>query len=231
MQRFKFIPVIAVLMFGVGVATAQHDGRRQSPPRYSPPPSQSQAPPPQQQTQRNDQNSGRQNPDGQPQMQQRQGDGRFILQGPGPHAGDWLRRHGDEPVDKQLKALENDPTFKQLTPDGQQQFRNRLNRFNSLPPQQRDRMLNNLDIIEHLTPQQAQRVHGMFGDFRQLPEGRRRDLTSALRQLQEMSPEDRQRTIDSEEYRRNYSDKERDLLRGMSDLGISPTRGRGYPRD
>jgi phage-related protein len=228
-QRYKFIPIIAVLMFGVGMATAQHDGRRQSPPRYSPPPSQSQAP--QQQTQRGDQNSGRQNPDGQPQMQQRQGDGRFILRGPGPHAGDWLRRHEDEPVDKQLKALENDPTFKQLTPDGQQQFRNRLNRFNSLPPQQRDRMLNNLDIIEHLTPQQEQRVRGMFGDFRQLPEGRRRDLTSALRQLQEMSPEDRQRTIDSEEYRRNYSDKERDLLRGMSDLGISPTRGRGYPRD
>jgi hypothetical protein len=215
-------------MFGVGVATAQHDGRRQSPPRYSPPPAQNQAP--QQQTQRGDQNSGRRNSnDGQPQMQQRQGDGRFILQGPGPHAGDWLRRHEDEPVDKQLKALESDPTFKQLPPDRQQQFRNRLNRFNSLPPQQRDRMLNNLDIIEHLTPQQEQRVHGMFSDFRQLPEGRRRDLTSALRQMQGMNPEERQRTIDSEEYRKNYSDKERDLLRGMSDLGISP-RGRG-PRD
>lgn len=230
MQRFKSIPVIAVLMLGVGVATAQHDRRPQSPPRYSSPPPQSQAPPPQQQMQRNDQGQRNSN-DGQPQMQQRQGDRRFILRGPGPHAGDWLRSHEDEPVDKQLKALESDPTFKQLPPDRQQQFRNRLNRFVSLPPQQRDRMLNNLDIIEHLTPQQAQQVRGMFSDFRQMPEGRRRDLTSALRQLQGMNPEERQRTIDSEEYRKNYSDKERDLLRGMSDLGISPTRGQGNPRD
>ena len=70
----------------------------------------------------------------------------------------------------------------------------------------------------------------MSRDFRQLPEERRHALTSAFRQLQEMGPEDRQKTIDSDEYRKSYSDKERDLLRGMSELGLSP-RGSGTPRD
>ncbi len=220
MRRLSSIPVLAVLMLGAVVAVGQQrGGRPASPPRFNAPPPQQQ----QQQQQRSDQGAGQRNPnEGQPAMQPRQGDRRFIFRGPGPHAGDWLRRHEDEPFDQQLRELENDPKFKQLTPQGQQQLRNRLNRFNSLTPQQRDRMLNNLDIIEHMTPQQEQRARAMFRDLRQMPEERRREVSNALAQLQEMRPEDRQKMIDSDEFRRNFSDKERDLIRGMSEAGLIP---------
>lgn len=227
MKRYSSIPVITVLALATCVASAQQRGARpQTPPRFNAPPAQREAPPPQLQPQRpdrGDRNTGQQNPN--PSGQQRPGDRRFVFQGPGPHAGDWLRRHEDEPVDKQLKELENDPTFKKMPPDRQQQFRNRLNHFNSLPPQQRDRMLNNLDIIEHMTPQQQERARSMFSDLRQLPEDRRRALSGAFRDLRGMSPEYRQRTIDSDDYRRNYSEKEREILRGMSDLGLYPNNG------
>ena len=221
MQGYKAISVVAVFVVGAGLAMAQQSGSRREPaPRFV-------APAPPQRPDRGDRNAGQQNQGGQPPMQQRQGDRRFIYQGPGPHAGDWIRKHGDEPAEQQLKELQNDPKFKNLSPERQQQFVNRLNRLNSMPPQRRERMLNELDVIEHMTPQQQQRARSMFGDMRQLPDDRRRAVATALRDLRDMSPEDRQRTIDSEEYRRTYSDKEREILRGMTDLGLYP----GGPRE
>ena len=225
MQGFKSISLMTVLALGAGLAAAQQRGARpQQAPRLVAPGQQRQAPP-QQQPQRPERNAAPNQ--GQPPMEQRQGDRRFIYQGPGPHAGDWLRGHGDEPLDQQMRELQSDPKFRQLSPERQQQLVNRLNRFNSLPPQRRERMLNELDVIEHMTPQQQQRARSMFSDLKLLPEDRRRALSGAFRDLRMMPPEDRQRALDSEDYRRNYSDKEREILRGMTEMGLYP----GGPRE
>jgi hypothetical protein len=40
--------------------------------------------------------------------------------------------------------------------------------------------------------------------------------------LEGMTPDERQRMLDSPEYRNNFSDQERGLLRGMSTIGITP---------
>lgn len=235
MQRYGSISVMTVLVLGAMLASAQQrGGRPQPPPRgfSAPAPQQHQAPPPQGQPQRSDrgdQNAGRSQGE-QPQIQQRQGDRRFLPLGPGPHAGSWIREHADEPTEQQLKELERDPNYKQLPRDRQERLRNSLTNFNSLPPQQRQRILQRMEIFEHMTPEQEQKTRDMFRDFRQLPEDRRHELTGAFRQLQEMSPEERQKTIDSEEFRRKYSDKERDLLRGMSDLGFGP-KGQKLPQE
>ncbi len=230
MHRLRSISSLTVLVLVAGLATAQERGphfaavphfiifgqKRQSPPQHPP-----------QRQERDERNPGQQNSGGQPNIDQRQGDRRFIYQGPGPHAGDWFRKHADDPPEQQLKELQSDPRFKNLPPDRQQQFVNRLNRLNSMPPQRRQQVLNELDVIEHMTPQQQQRARAMFGDMRQLPEDRRRAVASALTNLRDMSPEDRQRMIDSDDYKRSYSDKEREILRGMTDLGLYP----GGPRD
>ena len=212
---------MTLLALATCVASAQQRNARPQPP-----PPRFNAPPPQQQQQRPDRgerNSGQQNPNG----EQRQGDRRFVFQGPGPHAGQWLREHGDDPPEKQMKELQSDPNFRRLSPERQQQFINRLNRLNSMPAQRREQTLNELDVIEHMTPQQRERARGLFSDLRRMPDERQRAVGSALRDLRIMSPEDRQRTIDSEDYRRNYSDQERNLMRGMTELGLYP----GGPRD
>src|SRR5882724_9144506 len=49
---------------------------------------------------------------------------------PGPHAGDWLRSNKDLPPDQQERALRNDPQFKKLPPQKQEQLQQRLQRFN-----------------------------------------------------------------------------------------------------
>jgi hypothetical protein len=147
-----------------------------------------------------------------------------VFHGPGPHVGDWLRHNESTPPDQQLKKLEQDPDFRRLPPDRQQRIRERLQKFSSLPPQQKERILQRMETFEHLPPDQQQRLREMFREFRGLPQERRQELHHAFQQLETMSSEERQKALDSPEYRNNYSEAERSLLRGMSTIGITPRR-------
>lgn len=104
----------------------------------------------------------------------------------------------------------------------------RLERFNSLPPDRRHVILQRMETLEHLTPPERQKARELFHSFRELPAARRSQLNFALRDLRGMTPDDRQRTLDSNEYKARFSDQERDLLRGMSDMELVPNRP---PRD
>ena len=89
------------------------------------------------------------------------------------HAGQWLRQHRNLTPEQQKKALENDPTFRNLPSQQQQHLRGQLQRFNSLPPAQQDRWLNRMETWEHLTPDQKQQARGLYRQWRQLPPDRR----------------------------------------------------------
>ncbi len=149
-----------------------------------------------------------------------------VFHGPGPHMGDWLRRNENVPPDQLIRNLEQNPDFQRLPPDRQQRLRNRLQNFINLPPEQKDRILQRMETFEHLPPEQQQRLREMFRQFRALPQERRNELNRAFQQLAGMSPEERQRMLDSPEYRNNYTDQERNLLRGMSSIGITPNPNR-----
>lgn len=147
-----------------------------------------------------------------------------ALRGPGPHMGDWLRRNQSTPPDQQLQKLEQNPDFKRLPPERQQRLRQRLQEFNNLPPERKQIILDRIEKYEHLPPDQQQRLHEMFHEFRALPPERRQELNHAFQQLETMSPPERQKALDSPEYRNNFSEQERGLLRGMSTIGITPRR-------
>lgn len=150
---------------------------------------------------------------------------RFVLHGPGPHMGDWLRRHRGMSTEEQERALQQDPDFRRLDPERQRRLRQRLQRFSTLPPDQQQRILSRMETFEHLTPAQQARARDMFRDFRRLPPDRKRALGQAFRDLRAMSPEDRQKTLASETYRNRFNDQERQLLQGMSELNLIPDRG------
>jgi hypothetical protein len=152
-----------------------------------------------------------------------------IMHGPGPHMGDWLRRYDNLPADQQIKALEADPVFRGLPQEKQDQLRNRLARFNSLNPEQKERILQRMETLEHLPPDQQQKAHDLFRSYRELAPDRRHALTQGFEQLQGLSPQERQKMLESDTFRNNYSEQERDLLRGMSTLGFAPGRGRNPP--
>lgn len=145
----------------------------------------------------------------------------------GRHMGDWLRKHQNLPPEQQERALENDPEFQRLPPERQEHLRELLRRFNSRSPEERQRMLDRMETFEHLPPQEQQRIHQLFGQMRQLPEERRRMVHRAARRLRTMDPAEREQELNSPQFRGNFSDQERELLRGLAELD----RGRGRPGD
>jgi Protein of unknown function (DUF3106) len=196
----RFITVIAMVALGVGLAAAQGGGHDKKDDKRS-----KDAPPVQ---------APHFASPGRPQGP--------VFHGSGPHMGDWFRRNETLPPDQQLRKLEQNPDFQHLPPDRQQRLRERLQNFISLPPEQKDRILQRMETYEHLSPDQQQRVHELFRQYRGLPQDRRQELKHAFQQLEGMSPQERQKALDSPEYRNNFSDQERGLLRGMSSIGITP---------
>src|SRR5256886_16325781 len=119
----------------------------------------------------------------------------------GGHAGDWLRRYKNVPPNEQERALQNDPQFQRLSPDRQQQLRQRLQHLSSLPPQQQERGLSRMGTWVHLTPEQKQDARRIFGQMQQLPADRRQTVGSAFRNLRAMPPEQREQVINSEHFK------------------------------
>lgn len=142
--------------------------------------------------------------------------------GPGPHAGDWLRKYQNLPPERQEQALANDPEFQKLPPERQERLRAVLRHFNSKTPEERQRMLERMETFEHLTPEQQQRAQQLFERFRNLPEARRHMVRRALRNLREMDPQQRSRVLASERFRGMFSADEIEVLRGMSELAPPP---------
>lgn len=142
------------------------------------------------------------------------------LNGPGPHRGDWLRKYGTLPATQQEQQLKEDPSFRGLAPDQQQKLLNRLRNFNSLTPDGKAKVLNRMETFEHLSPAQQQAAKGLFQRYRALPDDRRSKVSQAYHQLSALPPDQRSQLLSSDEYRNNFSDDERELLRGMSDLNL-----------
>ena len=144
---------------------------------------------------------------------------------PRGHAGDWLRRYKDMPPAEQERELQNDPAFRRLSPEKQQQLRQRLQHFSSLPPQQQLRVLNRMETWEHLTPEQKQQARQIFGQIRELPPPRQRAVNTAIHDLRAMPPEQRERVINSERFKGMFSDQERDMMREATRLPLAPAEG------
>ena len=148
----------------------------------------------------------------------------FHPQGPGPHRGDWLRKYGNLPPTEQEQQLQRDPGFRSLPAEKQNQLLDRLRNFNSNPPEKKAQILDRMETFEHMTPVQQANARNLFQQYHNLPEDQRNKVSQAYRRLRGMPPEARNQLLNSDEFRNNFSDEQRDLLRGMTDLNVGPNR-------
>jgi len=143
----------------------------------------------------------------------------------GRHAGDWLRQHQNmSPVERQ-RALENDPGFRHLSPERQQQLRQQLQRFSNMPREQQQRVLNRMDVWAHMTPEQKQQMRDVHNQIQQLPPERQRMVRTAITDLRAMPPQQREQIIDSARFKGMFSEHERDIMRGATRLPLAPPEG------
>jgi hypothetical protein len=148
----------------------------------------------------------------------------FHPKGPGPHRGDWLRKYMALPPSQQEQQLQNDPAFRSLPPERQDKLIERLRKFNSQPAEKKAQILNRMETFEHMTPQEQQQARNLYSRYRNLSDDQKSKVSQAYRQLRGMPPPAREQALNSDEYRNNFSDDERDLLRGMTALNVEPAK-------
>ncbi len=151
------------------------------------------------------------------------GGNQLHLNGPGPHRGDWLRKYMTLPPQQQERQLQQDPSFRSLPPEKQNHLLDRLRNFNSQPPEKKARILNRMETFEHMTPEQQTAARSLFQRYRNLPDDQKSKVSQAYRRLRGMPPQARNQLLSSDEFRNGYTDDERDLLRGMTDLNVEPS--------
>lgn len=81
-----------------------------------------------------------------------------------------------------------------------------------------------METFEHMTPQQQQQARSLFDRYRSLPDDQKTKVSQAYRRLRGMPPSARNGLLNSDEFRNGYTDDERELLRGMTDLNVGPSR-------
>jgi hypothetical protein len=146
------------------------------------------------------------------------------LIGPGPHKGDWLRKYLGLSPSQQEKSLEQDPSFRALPADKQKHLLERLHMFNSLAPDKQQKILNRMEIYEHLPPEKQAEAQVLFRRYQGLPADQQGQVSQAFRKMRDMSPEQRTQYLNSDEVRNGFNDEQRELLRGMTELAVSPVR-------
>lgn len=124
-----------------------------------------------------------------------------------------MQEHGNLTPAEQQRELQNEPGFRELPPQTQQQYLNELNRLNSMPAPARDRRLEQIEILEHMNPQQLQQYHAAERGILSQPPARRRLMVRAILDLREMPPVQRQQEIDSPRFAAQFSDSERAMIR------------------
>jgi len=143
-----------------------------------------------------------------------------------PQVGEWLQRYKDMPPDQQEKQLMNDPLYRRLPVERQQQLMQRLHNFNNLPPNQRDMLVDRMRKFESLTPEQQHQLRQLNENLQQLPGQRQGAVRDALRRMNSMGPEERERIFNSPRFQSMFNPNEIGIIRGLSGISVPANQSR-----
>jgi hypothetical protein len=156
--------------------------------------------------------------------------GQRDVRGPGrtQHLPQWFQQHQNLPPQAQQRALRNEPGFRRLPPAEQQRLSNRLRQLDAMPPAQRQRTLQRVEAWERLSPMQRQQVRTAVQQVGRLPYPRQQALHQEFRDLCRMPPGQRQAVFNSAQFRNQFSNNERHMLKTlMSFQPYTPPRRAG----
>ena len=115
--------------------------------------------------------------------------------------------------------------FRSLPPEKQNHLLDRLRKFNSQPPEKKAQILNRMETFEHMTPEQQQTARNLFHRYRNLARrSEEQGFAGLSAACAACRPRRANELLNSDEFRNNFTDDERDLLRGMTDLNVAPTK-------
>lgn len=121
------------------------------------------------------------------------------------------------PRDRQRFLRENEG-FRQLPRGERQRILHRIERLSRLPPEQQRRVLERFRLFGELPPREQSRARAVYRQWQQIPPPRRRELLDEFDGLRDAEPEDRRKRFESREFKDSFSERERDILKELTDL-------------
>ncbi len=130
--------------------------------------------------------------------------------------------------EEQERFLQSSPKFRHLPPEAQQALRERLKRISAMNPEQRQRLREHFEIFHRLPPEARDRIRSeIFPAWIRLGPERRRALLEEFRALRRMTPAERDKRFGQEEFARQFSPEEQQLLRQL--ISLRPTEPEKKP--
>ena len=131
-----------------------------------------------------------------------------------------MEGHRTLPLAEQQRALENEPGFRSLKPQEQQQLHQRLTQLNNMPAEQRQKLLERTEAMERLAPVQRQQVRAAMGQLGSIPEERRHIVSRQFYLLRDLPDAQRKSYLNSPQYQNQFNVQERDAIGGL--LNVTP---------
>lgn len=128
------------------------------------------------------------------------------------HLQRWMQSHSAMSLADQQRALQNEPGFRELPAQVQQNRLNMLARLYNMNPQQRSRILSRTEVLERMAPAQRQQWRDAVQRLNSTPQPRRRMIANAILGLRELPPEQREAMLNSPAYASQFSPDERQTL-------------------
>lgn len=140
-----------------------------------------------------------------------------------PQLGPPLSNPGD-PVARLYRASpeERERALEKLPLRMQQQFRNRLGRFDDMPKSQQEVLIRRAERYASLSMEQKGAFLSYMRALRLLPQDRQREIGMAIRRMQPLSVDERQRLVASDVFKSRFSAEEQTIVTGLAEVMIPP---------
>jgi hypothetical protein len=142
--------------------------------------------------------------------------GRHPGGGRGPKEGNGRGIDEESPVAKfqRMSPAEREKALRKLPPERQEKLRQQLQRYDQLPPEQKER----LQRLWQLPPDKQQKVRQSMRDFSEQPQDRRVAMRQQLQQMRGMSADERKAYFKSPEFKSDFSPPEQQMMKNMAEI-------------
>jgi hypothetical protein len=106
----------------------------------------------------------------------------------------------------------------QLPPDRRERLENRMHHFNELSEEEREQLTERFQAFRRMPVERQERARNLFRRFNQLPDERRPLVRSEFDTLRSLSEADRRSRMSTDEFRRKFTTSEQEFLQDLSSV-------------
>lgn len=127
------------------------------------------------------------------------------------------KRPGPSAIEKfnSLPPDQREQMLGKMPPERRKLFEERIDRYNQMSPGEKKQLQDQFDRFRKLPPEQQEEARRVFRRFNSQPEDRQKAMRDEMDSLRKLSPEERRQKMNSADYEERFSLPERRMMRDL----------------